>query len=131
MAVLHGDNPTHALVMVGLPARGKTYVARKIQRYLSWLGHQTKLFNVGNYRREHMGSQRTHEFFDPHNPEGVKQRTQMALMALDDMLGWFAQGGEVAIYDATNSTKERRRLIQERCVQNGVRVIFIESICDE
>jgi broad specificity phosphatase PhoE/predicted kinase len=131
MAVLHGDNPTHALVMVGLPARGKTYVARKIQRYLAWLGHQTQLFNVGNYRREHMGSQRTHEFFDPANPEGVKQRTQMALMALDDMLGWFAQGGEVAIYDATNSTRERRRLIQERCVQNGVRVIFVESTCDE
>jgi broad specificity phosphatase PhoE len=131
MAVLHGDNPTHALVMVGLPARGKTYVARKILRYLNWLGHQTKLFNVGNYRREHVGSQRTHEFFDPQNPEGVKQRTQMALMALDDMVSWFAQGGEVAIYDATNSTRERRRLIQERCEAVGSRVIFIESICDE
>jgi broad specificity phosphatase PhoE/predicted kinase len=131
MAVLHGDNPTHCLVMVGLPARGKTYVARKILRYLNWLGHPTRLFNVGNYRREHVGSLRTHEFFDPANPEGVRQRTEMALMALEDMIKWFAEGGEVAIYDATNSTRERRRLIQERCEQAGVRVIFVESICDE
>jgi broad specificity phosphatase PhoE/predicted kinase len=131
MAVLHGDNPTHAIVMVGLPARGKTYVARKIMRYLAWLGHKTRLFNVGNYRREHIGSLQTHGFFNPDNPDGVRQRTQMALMALDDMLGWFKQGGEVAIYDATNSTHERRRLIQEHCERANARVIFIESICDE
>lgn len=131
MAVLHGDNPTHALVMVGLPARGKTYVARKIMRYLNWLGHPTRLFNVGNYRREHLGSQRSHDFFDPENPEGVRERTRVALMALDDMIAWFHSGGEVAIYDATNSTKERRKLIRERCAREGVNVIFIESLCDE
>src|SRR4051812_42388144 len=131
MAVLHGDNPTHAIVMVGLPARGKTYVARKITRYLNWLGHPTRLFNVGNYRREHLGSQRSHDFFDPLNPEGVRERTRVALMALDDMVGWFHRGGEVAIYDATNSTQERRHLILERCEREGVNVIFIESLCDE
>ena len=131
MAVLHGDNPTHALVMVGLPARGKTYVARKIMRYLNWLGHKTRVFNVGNYRREHIGSLQSHDFFDPHNKEGARQRTEVALMALEDMLGWFRDGGEVAIYDATNSTRERRALIQDRCERDGVRVTFIESICDE
>jgi broad specificity phosphatase PhoE/predicted kinase len=131
MAVLHGDNPTTAIVMVGLPARGKTYVARKILRYLNWLGHKTTLFNVGNYRREHVGSQRTHDFFDPTNSEGVRMRTEMALMALDDMVSWFREGGEVAIYDATNSTRERRALIASRCAVEGVRVLFIESICDE
>ena len=131
MAVLHGDNPTHVIVMVGLPARGKTYVARKITRYLNWLGHPTRLFNVGNYRREHLGSQRSHDFFDPLNPEGVRERTRVALMALDDMVGWFQRGGEVAIYDATNSTRERRRLIQERCEREGMNVIFVESLCDE
>jgi broad specificity phosphatase PhoE/predicted kinase len=131
MAVLHGDTPNHALVMVGLPARGKTYVARKILRYLNWLGHPTKLFNVGNYRRQHVGSLQSHEFFDPQNQEGVKQRTEVALMALEDMLSWFDAGGEVAIYDATNSTHERRKLIGDKCEARGVRVIFIESTCDD
>lgn len=117
--------------MVGLPARGKTYVARKITRYLNWLGHPTRLFNVGNYRREHLGSQRSHDFFDPRNADGVRERTRVAWMALDDMIAWFQTGGEVAIYDATNSTRARRKLIQERCERAGVNVIFVESTCDE
>lgn len=37
---------------VGLPARGKTYYARKIMKYVSWLGYKSRVFNLGNYRRE-------------------------------------------------------------------------------
>lgn len=40
------------LCMVGLPARGKTYLAHKLERYLRWIGFSTKSFNIGNYRRE-------------------------------------------------------------------------------
>ena len=39
------------IVMVGLPARGKSYVTKKIARYLNWLQHDTKIFNVGERRR--------------------------------------------------------------------------------
>ncbi|CAP70597.1 uncharacterized protein PODANS_3_6610 [Podospora anserina S mat+] len=39
------------IIMVGLPARGKSYITKKIQRYLSWQQHNTKIFNVGNRRR--------------------------------------------------------------------------------
>ncbi|KAL7267878.1 6-phosphofructo-2-kinase [Rhizina undulata] len=39
------------IVMVGLPARGKSYVTKKLARYLNWLQHDTKIFNVGNRRR--------------------------------------------------------------------------------
>lgn len=38
-------------VQVGLPARGKTFTAAKLTRYLRWLGHDTKHFNVGKVRR--------------------------------------------------------------------------------
>ena len=37
--------------MVGLPARGKSYITKKIQRYLAWQQHNTEIFNVGNRRR--------------------------------------------------------------------------------
>jgi SpoVK/Ycf46/Vps4 family AAA+-type ATPase len=30
------------IVLVGLPARGKTYVAKKLGRYLNWIGIKTK-----------------------------------------------------------------------------------------
>ena len=33
------------------PRAGRRYIARKVARYLSWLGHQTRVFNVGSYRR--------------------------------------------------------------------------------
>lgn len=39
------------VIMVGLPARGKSYITKKIQRYLSWQQHETRIFNVGNRRR--------------------------------------------------------------------------------
>ncbi|KAF2711227.1 bifunctional 6-phosphofructo-2-kinase/fructose-2,6-bisphosphate 2-phosphatase [Pleomassaria siparia CBS 279.74] len=39
------------IVMVGLPARGKSYITKKMTRYLNWLQHDTKIFNVGEKRR--------------------------------------------------------------------------------
>src|SRR6201996_5499926 len=39
------------IVMVGLPARGKSYITKKTARYLNWLQHDTKIFNVGERRR--------------------------------------------------------------------------------
>ena len=47
------------------------------------------------------------------------------------MMRWFEGGGEVAIYDATNTTKARRALIEQRCREKNIPVVFIESICDD
>jgi adenylylsulfate kinase-like enzyme len=40
------------IAMVGLPARGKSYIVKMIRRYLRWIGFETEVFNVGNYRRK-------------------------------------------------------------------------------
>ncbi|KAI1245507.1 hypothetical protein MGN70_012397 [Eutypa lata] len=40
------------IVMVGLPARGKSYITKKVRRYLAWQQHNTQIFNVGNRRRK-------------------------------------------------------------------------------
>lgn len=120
-----------ALVMVGLPARGKTHMARRIERYLRWLGYKTRIFNVGNYRRERLGSHQLHRFFDPDNPEGRKARREVAMAALEDLLDWFAHGGEVGIYDATNTTRERRSLLAARMRAHGLSVVFVESVSDD
>lgn len=120
-----------ALVMVGLPARGKTHMARRMARYLRWLGVQARLFNVGNYRRERLGPQKDHHFFDPDNEAARALRREMAMAALEDMLGWFGAGGEVGIYDATNTTRSRRALVAERARAHGLRVVFVESVCHD
>lgn len=101
-------------------------------RYLTWLGINTKVFNVGNYRRNLFGAEQDHTFFDPNNPVGIKHRTQAAKAALEDMIRWFNEDdGIVAIYDATNSTVERRQLIYDRLTQDHIQPFFIESICDD
>ena len=120
-----------ALVMVGLPARGKSYTARKISRYLTWLGHKVEVFNVGNYRRTRLGPSQPHDFFDPGNRSGADARRALAAEALDDAVAFLRQGGEVALYDATNSTRERRALARRAFLQAGATVIFVESICED
>ncbi len=119
------------LVMVGLPARGKTYTARKIVRHMQWHGHAAKVFNVGNYRRERLGSNQPASFFDPDNSEGRSARRAMAEAALADLFGWLDSGGEVAIYDATNITRERRGWVRASIRERGIEPIFVESICND
>lgn len=124
------ERPKLAIVMVGLPARGKSYTARKISRYLSWLGYRNRVFNVGEYRRERLGAHMQADFFDPDNEVGREARRRVAMEALDDMLRW-QEHAEVGIYDATNSSLERRRLVRNRCEAAGVHVIFVEIHCDD
>jgi hypothetical protein len=45
-----------AIILVGLPAQGNTFTAAKLTRYFCGLGHDTKHFNVGKYRRLKLGS---------------------------------------------------------------------------
>lgn len=51
------------IIMVGYPGRGKTYkfslfctisyIAYKLQRYLSWLGYHAKVFSISEARQKH------------------------------------------------------------------------------
>lgn len=118
--------------MVGLPARGKTYISYKVSRYLAWLGVNCRVFNVGTYRRKMVGAQLDHSFFDPTNQVAIDQRLKCATMALQDMFTWFkAVHNGVAIYDATNSTRSRRKMIMDECRKHNVEVMFCESWCDD
>ncbi|XP_052278547.1 6-phosphofructo-2-kinase/fructose-2,6-bisphosphatase-like isoform X2 [Dreissena polymorpha] len=118
--------------MVGLPARGKTYMSKKLTRYLNWIGIRTKVFNVGEYRRAATDQYRNHNFFDTSNSEALALRQKCALMAIDDACNFLLGGGEVAVIDATNTTRERRKLLEEIiCQKHNFRLFFVESVCDD
>jgi 6-phosphofructo-2-kinase/fructose-2,6-biphosphatase 2 len=86
---------------------------------------------VGQYRRT-TNPNPSAEFFDTSNAEGEKMRKAAAEAAVTDMIKWFDNGeGLVAILDATNSTKARRRWIQDRCDAANVQTMFVESKCDD
>ena len=46
---------------------------------------------------------------------------------------WFREDdGEVAVFDATNTTRKRRRVLYDTLVaQSGYSLFFVESICDK
>lgn len=120
------------IIMVGLPGRGKTFLCNKLVCYLSWLGHTTKLFNVGSYRRLQRGEHEVQDaaFFGRDNEKGRETRQRALYAALEDLQDYLAAEGQVAIFDATNTTEERRRLLVQR-FHGKYQYIFIESICTD
>ncbi|XP_062314784.1 6-phosphofructo-2-kinase/fructose-2,6-bisphosphatase 1 [Osmerus eperlanus] len=125
------NSPT-MLVMVGLPARGKTYISKKLTRYLNWIGVPTKVFNLGQYRREAVQSYKSFEFFLPENEEAMRIRNACASAALQDLTTYFSkEHGQVAVFDATNTTRERRSVLVSFAREKGYKVFFVESICDD
>eukprot|EP00472_Partenskyella_glossopodia_P012854 CAMPEP_0197517124 /NCGR_PEP_ID=MMETSP1318-20131121/2092_1 /TAXON_ID=552666 /ORGANISM="Partenskyella glossopodia, Strain RCC365" /LENGTH=510 /DNA_ID=CAMNT_0043066427 /DNA_START=280 /DNA_END=1812 /DNA_ORIENTATION=+ len=129
------------LVMVGLPARGKTYIANKIKRYFEFFhSAPTEVFNAGQTRRAMLGAKHMHDFFDPTNSEANKVRREIAEKTMDYLVDWLKSNnkdqalGRIAIYDATNTTRERRKWIIRRlspALQSPGHLIFIESVCDD
>uniref|UniRef100_A0AAQ5Y3C8 6-phosphofructo-2-kinase domain-containing protein n=1 Tax=Amphiprion ocellaris TaxID=80972 RepID=A0AAQ5Y3C8_AMPOC len=116
------NSPT-MIVMVGLPARGKTYISKKLTRYLNWIGVTTKVFNVGQYRRDATRSYNSFEFFRPDNEEAMKIRKACAVAALKDVCDYFTREmGQVVVFDATNTTPERRDVILSFAKENGYKV---------
>ncbi|KAL7666419.1 6-phosphofructo-2-kinase domain-containing protein [[Candida] zeylanoides] len=136
-SISHVENVRVCVVMVGLPARGKSLIAQKIVRYLSWLSIKSKCFNVGTYRRSLAAAGDnadavSADFFDPQNQDGVDARQSAVDAAVRDMMQWFAhETGVVAILDATNSTRKRRSEILALCRDNYIEPMFLESWCND
>ncbi|CDH54905.1 fructose-6-phosphate 2-kinase fructose-6-biphosphatase [Lichtheimia corymbifera JMRC:FSU:9682] len=130
----HSDSKL-VIIMVGLPARGKSYIVKKLRRYLNWLQYETKVFNVGDLRRVNQESQQHEQsagFFDPGNEEAKRIRDNLALEVLDHLINWLSEGGRVAIHDATNSTIERRFLLLNRLQEYPqIKVLLLESLCTD
>lgn len=120
-------------VMVGLPARGKSFISMRLARFLAWIGIETRVFNVGNHRRTTETGQQDASYFDPQNAGSVSRRDQLAFQVIDDMLRWLEGAQErFAVFDATNTTRDRRQAVMARLQQKqGLGVIFIESICTD
>ena len=125
--------------MVGLPARGKSYLVKKIARYLNWCQYNTEIFNVGDSRRTFAVSNRVGEqnadFFDPNNDQASQTRERLALGTLDNLLDYILhKDGCVGIFDATNSVLKRRKLVMDRIRERAgpdVGVLFLESQCED
>lgn len=135
--------------MVGLPARGKSYISQRLSQYISFFyGTPCKVFNVGDYRRQLAGAFQPASFYDPDNAEAMQVRKEASEKALVDLKAWMEQMnpprlergegqyvsgdfGAVAIFDATNTTRSRRQWLKEELAPTGAKLIFLESVCTD
>ncbi len=118
------------IVMVGLPARGKSTVAAKLKQNLAKDAIATRIFNNGDLRRRLIPRDTSHaDFYDPRNQEGVAFREKLALMSIERARRFLSRHGRVAILDATNVSQRRRRAILERI--NNHPCLFIECINED
>ena len=116
------------IIMVGLPARGKTTIALKLKENLSKNSIKTKIFNNGSLRRRLYKLENTSypDFFSPLNPKGVMARDKVARINMGYAKKYLDGDGMVAILDATHASGSRRKMLSENL--NNHPVLFIECI---
>ncbi|CAI4064510.1 6-phosphofructo-2-kinase SKDI_09G0630 [Saccharomyces kudriavzevii IFO 1802] len=126
------------IVMVGLPATGKSFITNKLSRFLNYSLYYCKVFNVGNTRRkfakEHGLKDQDSKFFDPKNTDFTRLRDKWAMDTLDELLDYLLEGaGSVGIFDATNTSRERRKNVLARIRERSphLKVLFLESVCSD
>ena len=117
-----------AIILVGLPGIGKTFVAGKIARYLKWINYNTVVFSLAKYRLDKIGLLGS-DFFNPHDEKNYAKRLKNLTNALDDMISYLKRDGDIAILDGTNTTIDRRDLIRQKLTQEeNFEILFIEVI---
>jgi broad specificity phosphatase PhoE/shikimate kinase len=115
------------IALMGLPARGKSTMARKIARTLELDALKVQVFNNGELRRKlGQGNTSGPEFFSPANPEGVQFREKCARLNLDQAKAYLQDTGDVAIIDASNVIRQRRQMIEETMA--GWPILFLECM---
>ena len=77
--ILHTGNRTGGkliIAMVGLPGSGKTFMSRKISRFLRWISYRTRVYSLAKYRLEKFGTMNA-DFFDPENEKNSQTRVRI------------------------------------------------------
>ncbi|MBR4742268.1 MAG: histidine phosphatase family protein [Desulfovibrio sp.] len=118
------------IAMVGLPARGKSTVAKRICMGLKEEHIAAKIFNNGELRRSLLGSASTQaDFYDPSVSRNRERREQIALRNINRAKAWLESEGGVAVLDATNASQARRKLIAEQF--KDYPLLFIECVNED
>jgi broad specificity phosphatase PhoE/predicted kinase len=119
------------IVMMGLPARGKSTLAIQIADAFRKSRINTRIFNNGNLRRLCRPLRETSlsEFYHPNNTAGLELRKKFAIINLQRAKDYLSHKGHVAILDAANVSRERREMIEGFLSDHPL--LFIECINDD
>ncbi|KAF8710963.1 Bifunctional 6-phosphofructo-2-kinase fructose-2,6-bisphosphate 2-phosphatase, partial [Rhizoctonia solani] len=139
------------VAMVGLPARGKSYLSNKLTRYLKWLEYDVEVFNVGQLRRSKARAKKeksgitedhTASYFSHSDDKASQLREALAEECLENLISWLKKGGNVAIHEflpimiQTPRTAQHLEAFREKIAarvaeEPGLVTLFLESCCDD
>lgn len=115
------------IVMVGLPASGKSTTAVKIKESLENSNVSCAIFNNGDLRRKLLKRNTSYaSFYDRSNEKTSKIREKLSLINIYQARKYLRQDGQVAILDATHASSRRRALVKARLQEYPL--LFIECI---
>lgn len=119
------------VVLMGLPARGKSTLAIRLRDYFLKESIPARIFNNGNLRRRYLSQLETSssEFYSPENVAAMELRRKLALMNMTRAKTYLRHNGTIAILDATNAGRERRSMIEKTL--NDHDLLFIECVNDD
>lgn len=119
------------IVLMGLPARGKSTLAVRLRESFRKDAIATRIFNNGNLRRIYRPLEETSsaEFYSPSNASFMELRKKFARMNMERAKAYLRNSGQVAILDATNASRERRQMIENYLDDHPL--LFIECFNDD
>jgi len=87
---------------------------------------KTRIFHLGDYRRATIGQEGAvpEDYFYPNaSPSSIILRQKILKKCREDIYGWLNhENGQVAIYDAVNSTANARRALAKEFAKHDVQV---------
>lgn len=115
------------IIMVGLPARGKSTIALRLLEAFEAEGIETRIFNNGELRRSHLGSDSSlPDFYHPENKSGRAKRERLAHVNATAAKAFMRDGGQIAILDATNGSPSRREYLESMLTEAPI--LYVECI---
>jgi len=119
------------IVLMGLPARGKSTLAVRLRDAFRRDGIPTRIFNNGELRRIYLPLQETacSEFYSPENSAAMALREKFARINMERAKAYLRNSGYIAILDANNARRKRRAAIEKQLDDHPI--LFIECINDD
>ena len=117
------------IILVGLPARGKSFISNKIYKYFNWMNINTKIFNVGELRRQKYDFKDS-SFFDSSNQKYNQLRLELTIELYKNLINGYHNLKTQLLYLMRLIVPYLKRKLLTNLTPDNIDILFIESICN-